>query len=131
MNDVVSRLRASKLQSSCKTYLEGFHFGEEWAKNAAEASDLQQLSKLYDEWSEETAMGGWEGYFLEDTPWNHRGLAGNVFDGIFGAYANSDEFSFWQEVFGDDPTYYLSDPQAVKGFAEGALKIWREVESLI
>lgn len=124
MNDVIQRLRASKQQCDDENYKDGFLVGQEWAKNSAEARELQNLDRVRssirdDEWTFETdessAYGAWEWLYFQMFPEHDRE---RVESEGFWAYVLKDE---------DDPRRF--DAGFLRGFAEGALDIWNQVKN--
>ena len=64
MDDVVSRLRASKQENDSALYAEGYELGTDWAKSTASAAQLKRLAKFRESLSHQ-AQYGWEWQFEE------------------------------------------------------------------
>lgn len=128
MDDVIQRLRASRQQFDDRDYSKGLEAGKEWAKSDAEAVELQRLAKLretidadardsWQDWFEtggsRSAWGAWERFVFLIRPET---------DGDRSACGE-----FWEEVLGDD-VHMAGGAAWLRGFADGALEIWWEVE---
>jgi hypothetical protein len=122
LNDVIQRLRASKQRASDDHYREGEEAGRRWAENEAEADELARLERaqgradawelLFEEAAGQSYSAGELLYFVLH-PENHKD--------------RSEASDFWECALGDDTTR-TEDGSYVRGFAEGALALWREVK---
>jgi hypothetical protein len=127
MNDIVTRLRASKRQAEDAQYKAGAEAGREWAGDTAEADELQRLER----WSAETRQHwGWDKLFTEgngsDSPVAEL-VVSTVWPDADGNYGYSSVQDLWEQALGDN-TSAKDDPSFVKGFVEGALALWDEVK---
>lgn len=121
MEDVVQRLRASKMASDSDTRKAGREAGREWAANEAAAEELQRLQACFDREQHHDRV-----FIVPD---------GNAFCGaeclvfvIRPELGNDrqDAADFWESALGDQDT---PTDEFVQGFAEGALQLWAEVEA--
>jgi hypothetical protein len=119
MTDVISRLRVSKKNSENKQLKAGYAAGQEWAKRNAEAEQLERLESFYpsDQWN-----------------YGHYGVAQKVAIVILGNEDEEDDQkaardirSFWDQQIGEDEP----EDDVIRGFAEGALSIWKDVKDQI
>src|SRR5262245_34494938 len=114
MDDVVQRLRASRMESADKDYKAGYDAGVDWAKRSAEWRDLEKLAKVYAKHDFEDLIndeehGGLRFLILTDDP----------------AGANAE---YWQDQFGGEENPPVPE---VLGFWEGALQVYKEVKDKI
>jgi len=122
MEDVIQRLRASKLEDDSEIVAQGRHDGHAWAKDGATAAELKRLAKYMDRFeaalqgeqftcgSESDAYCGAERFVFEIDP-----NAGN--DRMVAS-------DFWEGVTGENE---YPDNEYVQAFAEGAMALWSEV----
>ncbi len=76
VRDTIERLRASKQKADDESIKEGFAAGQRWAKDAAEAEELERLTDLRQ--SSEQDSWGWEGNFnLPDSASAYARLSGS------------------------------------------------------
>ena len=123
MKDVIERLRASKRKSGSEDFQEGYQAGREWAEKHAEAVELEQLGTLNDRWDwsflgeDDTVFTVAEALFFEWQPERDGDRAASKV--------------FWECAVGDDESAErnLCNAEFLKGFCEGALKVWETVES--
>lgn len=126
MEDVIERLRASKIEAETEGYADGVKAGEKWAMEEAEVRDLRSLERFRKgirdhEWSDYFEAG--ESAF---TPAEQLAMA------ILGDAAGRGEAAdFWEGEAGDDWEAITDSAAYLKGFAEGALDVWREVKDKI
>jgi hypothetical protein len=119
MKDVFSRLRASKQKQSETDHREGFEAGRKWAWQTAEARELENLQAVKDgqDWDERfienkmTVYGPHEVFVFTIQPEND------------GDRRSAREF--WESIVGNDKTPVTD---FVRGFADGAIKVWGEVK---
>jgi hypothetical protein len=100
--DVIQRLRASKLKSDDSNYKEGLELGRRWAEETAEADDLERL----------TSGEGWNS-------------ADELAEFITGD-ADDHKAAFWKSV-GDDLDSLLKSRSFLDGFVQGAAGVWCQV----
>lgn len=128
MTAVVERLRASKLAGDSEAYSRGLEIGREWASERAEATELARLGRIKYE-IEMGDCGTWEGHFSEDA---HQILdARSVDEWLFEAISGDsgwDRSDFWESAIGEDWEIKVADKQLLRGFADGALVLWNEVQ---
>ena len=111
MEDVIQRLKASKLKAESNDYREGNEAGIEWAKGKAEWFDLVLLalgrkSASFENLFEHEEFGG--AHFFSVTLEPEGGLSENALAGLFGDRIDS--------------------PHYVRGFWEGAVEVHDEVK---
>lgn len=122
-DDVIERLRASKERSDSGAYREGFAAGQAWASNTAEAIELERVDKLHQRLSE----ADWKWWFASDD--NNTYSPAELFVFIVRPENEQDRAyaeSFWRELGRD---YLQIEDEWMRGFAEGALEVWKEVKS--
>lgn len=112
MNDVVQRLRASKLQGEDEVYREGEEIGREWAKNAATWQQLERVPGPDHEMFRST-------------------LIGSLFVWIAKEIVGDDDTDFWADVCGRESDARLDDEGFVRGFVDGANEIYDQVAQQI
>jgi hypothetical protein len=123
MDDVIQRLRGSKQQHATESAQAGAAAGEQWAKDTAEAVELERLEQ------ERVATGhDWDRLFDED-----RDPADWLYDVMHPGH-ESDRFApssreFWEQQIGEDDLHLIDDNEWLRGFAFGAIQVWREVQS--
>ena len=66
MDDVISRLRASKMANDSELFKEGFAAGSLWAKDFAEASELEHLS-AFKELRDSEPVYDWQRFFHDES----------------------------------------------------------------
>lgn len=125
MSDVIQKFRAQAQEDSSDMYQAGFECGQEWAKspNGASRKQLVRLEKRREKvgeyWSEEFCNE--EGSPCEDFY--------RVIETEFDRYACKE---FWNFAIGEDQVEeFENNPDAVQGFADGALDVWFEVKHQI
>jgi hypothetical protein len=125
MSDVIERLRASKQETASDEYNHGVEAGEEWAKSTAEYAELRRLGEL----EERTSTVDWEQFFCTGDS-DAYGAANRLVFAIQpdteGSRMAAEEF--WEFTVGEDTE--LTD-DFVRGFADGALKVWHEVKDQV
>ncbi len=122
MQDVVARLRNSRTQRQNDETVAGRAAGQDWAKQRAEAHELERLEKLV------YPSEGWE-VLLIDTPNQAFSTAEIVFFAIF-PDANGDRRAaecFWTDESGFED-YRSVTTDFVRGFGEGAIELWDSVK---
>lgn len=127
MEDVVQRLRASALRARAEDAEEGHEEGYQWARHLAEARELMRLANAH-----EDADGDWRKVFDPDGVPSPPPAA-VTFVAIIDAEdsANSRVTEFWENTLGEDPGKAYDDDEYVAAFADGALRLWAEVEDQI
>jgi hypothetical protein len=123
MDDVITRLRASKRRAESEQYEKGETVGREWAEEYAEADELIHLERWYGQLGRDA-----DAVFGEP---DNNGPAASALV-AWGACPENDESwpaaqDFWEQALGDD-TSAADDPQFVRGFVEGALGLWNRVK---
>jgi hypothetical protein len=120
MDDVVQRLKASKLESSSKDEKEGKEAGFEWAKKHAEWPELVRLNKLWGDGNFDAifnASNDSTSFFLETADPERMAECGG-----------RDESDWTEEVFGVAGS--ISD-EYVYAFWNGAVQIYNEVQDKV
>ena len=125
MSDVVTRLRTSKNRLSGKRYDQGFADGKTWAAETAEAEQLERLATV------QVKSGNDWGRLFDSGEGNAYGACERLFFMV-----NPDDkgdrhaaAAFWEVVAGDDHKTLAQDSDGyVRGFSDGALAVWGEVE---
>jgi hypothetical protein len=128
MSDVISRLRASKNKSNGERFEAGKELGVKWARETAEAEELELLSEHHDAMQRENydifapsafndAYGMWESLFFHI----HRDDDGD---------RQACE-EFWDVAVGEENRPHLSNGEFLRGFVDGALEVWDEVKNQI
>lgn len=124
MDDVIQRLRASKAKSEDSAYSGGVEHGKGWVDDTAEVDELKRLQALRDRCGRD-----WDDSFSDDRNSAYSTAEWIAFE-IRDADGDRDAASdFWEIAVGDGGEKLASDSAFVKGFAEGALARWAEVES--
>jgi len=131
-NEVVERLRASKQRAESENYQAGFSAGKDWAERDAEAADLDRLEVLKAQRDADVTCG-WQDYFDPTDAIHLDSLADRLYMDIRSSDDDSPRSNardFWKRAVGDDreAEYHLANPDFLRGFAEGALEVWREVQ---
>ena len=118
MDDVIQRLRESRLKLEKADYHDGKEAGVRWAKHNAEARDLMTLDKLYidNQWNDD-----WRDFFTTE---GGDSAAVRLVEKIYGDEVEADDF--WSFVINDWQRAATDD--WVRGFADGALELWDEVK---
>ena len=120
LNDVIARLRASKEARLDQEATAGFNAGVEWAKNDAEAFELEHLEALVE-------ARGWAGFLANDS--GIHSLADRITHALI---PNTDGLSdSYQLIFGEDNLAEFYTADYVDQFAKGALSIWKKVKGLL
>jgi len=128
MTDVIERLRASKRKSDSEDFQDGFLAGTEWAEKRAEAAELERLEALHKRLSKDPSYD-WNAFFGE---WGSS--AYSVAEQLFfelQPHCDGDRNSaseFWLCAFDNEGEGEELRPELIKGFAEGALKVWNIVQ---
>jgi hypothetical protein len=125
MKEVAMRLRVSKRKNEAVQYQEGFEVGRRWAMNQAEADELERLADLH---LHAQTIREWQTLFYEyrnDASSAAERLA-KVILGEDGEPGRAEAREFWENVLGKREAAVPSE--FVRGFAEGALEVWDEVQ---
>jgi hypothetical protein len=129
MADVIERLRATRNEAADEAYQTGIEAGQEWAKDTAEVKELRNLERLRDK-----LQNDWASYFgsAGSPPYStcHR-LAFAIQPEHDRDREMADEF--WSCAVGDDgeTEANIQDDSFLRGFADGALDIWKNVKDKI
>lgn len=124
MEDVVTRLRASKRKAGGEQYEKGREAGEAWAKNDAEADMLERLTEY-----REACAGDrytFEDYFGMDTqaPLDHAGWIAAAILAPPGEQDTNEARAFADDIFGEHRTN-----DYIRGFVDAAVEVWESVRS--
>lgn len=129
MEDVIERLRASKQSSGSARFRAGFEVGQDWARDSAEASELENLERLHDSAAGRTKYEKtWIGIFDRSVDHDYDSLPEALFSQIRPADEDdsSEAEEFWERLGGHD--WEELPGSWYRGFCEGALDIWRQVK---
>ncbi|MCK4414316.1 MAG: hypothetical protein KAY32_12290 [Candidatus Eisenbacteria sp.] len=126
MDDVVERLRASRQKSDSEQSGEGYAAGQVWARKQAEAVELERLDSL--DTRLERELLGWSG-FLDCDSNSAYGPEELLY---FEMHPDEDRdrtaaTDFWEMTTGMKVSDGLPK-EFIRGFVEGALSIWHQVE---
>jgi hypothetical protein len=124
MQDVITRLRASKQRVDDEQYHAGEQAGREWTEAEADADELQNL----DRWVER--LGHDIETIFADQRWDNAYTSAE--DVAFTVWPEHDgdrgmANAFWEERLGDD-TSAAENARFVRGFVDGALDVWHKVK---
>lgn len=125
MTDVIQRLRASRMKGDSESKRLGREAGQYWAKDRAEAHELERLKRFCERG--EIEYGGVLDWLAVG---NSAFPPGEVlFYAIFPEHDKDRDYSleFWEKY--SDGEDVAVDASFVAGFAEGAVAIWEQVES--
>jgi hypothetical protein len=130
MDDVIDRLRASKRESESREYKTGLEVGREWAKNRADADELERLafvrSRLNDrDWHRSLQKG--MGHKL--MPGER--LALTIIGNEVGKPTQHELIKKWEEIVEDHIGDRCLQADFVRGVADGALEVWNAVKDHI
>lgn|SRR5262245_37087507 len=130
MDDVIERLRASKQSSGYGgRFKAGFEVGQDWARETAEAKELENLERFREEAAKRTKYEkSWTGMFDLNIDHDYDSLGEALFYRIRPSADedHSEAEEFWQGLAGDD---WEDVPASwYRGFCEGALEIWGQVK---
>lgn len=124
MNETITRLRASQRKHADEQYRSGYTDGERWAKDEAEAPELERLLSC-------RRMGtaqDWASYFADDET-----SAYSPGERIYFTIAPDEDKNrdaaaeFWEHVSGSRGAL-MGDGSYVRGFWEGALDVWVKIK---
>jgi hypothetical protein len=117
MKDAVERLRRLKHGAADNEALEaGRHAGRDWAMCTAGPDQLERL----DAFRSDMADDAWNALFVDDKGW--RELAARIDPRI--ASKPPRQKKLWRDILGDIGP---ARPEFFRGFAEGAIEVWRQV----
>jgi hypothetical protein len=132
---IIQRLRASKPDI---IYQQGQADGRRWASERAEYEDLLRLERLYEA---KRAGRDWEDFF--DRGYDEASVGEHLIQVVYpplspgickigGIVGDPEGCScayndFWKSYVGEDASK-IDNPSYIRGFAEGALTLWREVK---
>ena len=124
MDDVITRLRASKRRVEDEQYHEGEKAGREWAESDAEADELRNLDRWVSRLGHEL-----DTVFVDDTWGSAYSRAEQVAFVVWPEHDGDRRVAetFWEERLGDD-TSAADNPHFVRGFVDGALDLWHKVK---
>lgn len=123
MDDVVTRLRASKRKAGGEQYEKGRQAGEAWAKDGAEADALARLEEFRD--ACEADRPAFEDYFEMEpnAPLDHAGWIAAAILAPEDDQDTHEASAYAGELFGEHRTNDF-----VRGFVDGALDVWDSVK---
>lgn len=122
MEKVVERLRKSREKSADEHYQRGVEYGKEWAKEGAEAVELERLATLKHDHSYHQI--------------EHQLDALSIFNTILPEEVDDvdhrDKLEWWERnIFDESKNAFqaiANRPEFFRGFVDGACDIWRKVE---
>ena len=120
MNDVIERLRASKVGFAQQELQEGREAGMYWAKNKAEYKELRNIAHF--DVIGLDLLGGYE-------------AAAHCFDKVFypdlqgGPRPDNDELAYFLGI--DEAALGSLTSEYTEAFVEGAVEVWEEVKDEI
>jgi hypothetical protein len=125
--DVVNRLRGSANAFNDAAYMEGKQHGRQWAQDHATAEELDSLEKLTSKWTEDL----W-GRDLDPGPdaefTDREVLFNQIRFNVNGARGDRDAARiFWDDTEPQKGRKH-DGPRYLRGFADGALSLWRDVK---
>lgn len=125
MKDVATRLRTSKQKSEDMYVKRGRLDGQDWAKNSAEAEELERLA-AYD-----AAFASQSIRSFESVP--NASAYGEDEHFVFVIRPDDDgerraARDFWEELLSDDAEVFTGQPAYIQAFADAALEVWNEVK---
>jgi hypothetical protein len=117
MDDVIQRLRASKMRGDDEAYRQGEEAGRSWAGRYAEAHELKRLADLYEEAQASRRWDWVEGDAL--------GIANHVLARMQGerSISRTESEEFWDQCLGER----YPEGSLLEGFVAGASGLWGEV----
>ena len=119
LQDVIDRLRASKRATESAWARQGREDGDIWARNSAEAHELQALSNLVEHVGDDIREG--EAFHIA------RRIAATVAGRPVGDLDRSDVTEFWERVSGDNYQDAIRSVEYLASFLEGVVELWNEV----
>lgn len=130
MDDVIQRFRGSKKQSEGEAYQAGYEAGEQWAKDFGEVPEMKRLDRLHSERTRDPSYD-WHAFFS-----NYGSSAYSTAEHLYFAMfpehdGDRDEsLAFWNGIIDASNAVIdnACDDSWLRGFAEGALEVWWEVE---
>lgn len=108
-DSVIDRLRTSYAPMNAERYEIGFLHGEAWAKEDAEAAQLETMEECKPVWQ----LTAQDIYVMVD-PESHR-------------FPNCADV-FWRDVVGEDDLPLTRYKAFLRGFMSGALSVWKAVK---
>jgi hypothetical protein len=125
MSDVVERLRASVRNEQGESFNAGYELGRAWVMNAAEAPQLKRMEAFRKAMKTKSSTD-WESWFWirgNYKPWLEL-VAIIRDDKNLRAYT---ALGFWKELVGE-PSTKPDDGDFLRGFVDGAVDLWVEVQ---
>lgn len=126
--EIIERLRASKKKSDEKAYHLGHEAGENFAKNRAEADDLERLEDYCEKMNSSfCGVGRWWGEAPESSSDSAEELLFFAIRPDSEGY-DDDAANFWSEVT-DGHGHLAGKTRFLQGFVDGALDVWDQVQA--
>jgi hypothetical protein len=125
--DVVKRLKALQGQGDEEEYKAGKDAGREWAERVAKPKELKRLAGYIEQFAR-NSVSWWDvDYPGWNAPW---GATGSFVLAIWPSRENDRDApdEFWETALGEDAKNRIDDADFFRGFGEGALEVWQEVE---
>jgi hypothetical protein len=123
MDNVIERLRASKIQRVNVVQRLGGEAGKDWAKNIAEFDELERIADIdtSDYFAgQPNAPYGWSDYLAF-------AILGTSRDDMDASISGD----FWDSALGDSRDPRLESEKFLEGFIDGAADVYRDVASKI
>jgi hypothetical protein len=128
MDDVIARLKASKAKTDDASTIRGREAGREWAKDHAEAAELERLESYTEgdfgtgwTWSEWLNDPGPDSEAFGKDHYLAAAVSGDADN-----FDRADGENFWEFVGASDEE--TSSGAFLVGFVEGALEVWSKVK---
>lgn len=113
----VERLHAAAEADARQDYQEGKAAGRAWATDDARPKQLRRLERDY---------SPHETFACEPDAYGWAGLVHNLLNNDFSDRSELNEF--WARVLGDRDADRIHDEDFARGFVEGAIEFWEEVQ---
>lgn len=118
MNDVIARLKASKIESEDEDSRLLYNAGRQWAESTASYPELRRAARMHED--DERWGGRYDAYGAPVY------IACEIMD--VDADRNEGE-AFWENAGVKLLDEYYEDDNLIRKFLEGAASVWHEVES--
>ncbi len=133
MESVRERLQKSKEESESALYTEAYNAGQEWAAKIGSYPEVARLLQLNEQGDNDLSLeenlrfeGEWVSPFAKPSDW----LADTIADSVYMRdpdVARPEHWKFfWEQVFGDDCEETVDNPDALRGFVDGAIDLAKE-----
>jgi hypothetical protein len=116
--DLIQRLRASRLEAQEEAYRDGYLTGRAWVEVHADAKGLQNLAN----WKERMSRDWLQVYHKLDSQSLARVVTGDD------KMDREQAVAFWEAAIGEKTTFYLDMTEFAQGFFDGATDFWAELK---